>query len=48
MELKGAQLLVHNDAALNKFRTNHDIFNDIQIERFNPNKDANLVEGNEN
>ncbi|GFS30025.1 hypothetical protein Acr_00g0009740 [Actinidia rufa] len=46
MELNRAQLLVHNNAALNKFRTDHDIPEDVQIEHHRPNEDANLVEGN--
>ena len=40
-------MLVHNNAALNKFRVDHDISNDVQIERFGPNEDTNLVKGNE-
>ena len=48
MELNWAQLLVHNDATLNKFKADHDIPGNIQIEQSSPNKDANLVEGNEN
>ena len=47
MELNRAQLLVHDDAALNKFKTNHDIPEDVQIEHSGPKEDANLVEGNE-
>ena len=39
-------MLVHNDAALNKFRANHDIPDDVQIEHSGPNEDANLVKGN--
>ncbi|GFY87929.1 hypothetical protein Acr_05g0015680 [Actinidia rufa] len=46
MELNQAQLLVHDDATLNKFKIDHDIPEDIQIERLEPNKDSNLVEGN--
>ena len=46
MELNRAQLLVHDDATLNKFRTDHGIPEDVQIEHFGPNEDANLVEGN--
>ncbi|GFS41435.1 hypothetical protein Acr_00g0074300 [Actinidia rufa] len=48
MELNRAQLLVHDDAALNKFRTDHGIPNDVQIDRSRPNEDANLVEGHGN
>ena len=39
---------MHYDIALNKFRTDHSIPDDIQIERSGPNEDANLVKGNEN
>ena len=48
MELNRAQLLAHDDTVLNKFRTDHDIPEDVQvqIERYGHNKDANLVEGN--
>ena len=48
MELNQTQLLVHHDTELNKFRTDHGIPNDVQIERSRPNKDANLVEGHGN
>ena len=48
MDLNRTQLLVHDDAELNKFRIDHGNPNDIQIERSDPNKDANLVEGNGN
>ncbi|GFZ18311.1 SEC12P-like 2 protein [Actinidia rufa] len=48
MELNRALLLVHNDAALNKFRTDHSNPKDVQIERLGPNEDANLVKGNGN
>ena len=47
MELNRAQLLVHIDAALEKFRVDHGILDDVQIELAGPNEDANLVEGNE-
>ncbi|GFZ16826.1 hypothetical protein Acr_26g0000960 [Actinidia rufa] len=40
MELNRAQLLVHDDTALNKFRIDHSIPKDIQIEHFEPNEDA--------
>ena len=43
MELNRAQLLVHNDIASNKFRDDHYIPDDVQIERSGPNEDANLV-----
>ncbi|GFY96523.1 hypothetical protein Acr_11g0008290 [Actinidia rufa] len=45
MELNRAQLLVQDDDTLNKFRINHCIPKDVQIEHPRPNKDANLVEG---
>ncbi|GFS42495.1 hypothetical protein Acr_00g0080130 [Actinidia rufa] len=38
-----AQLLVHDDVALEKFRTDHDIPNDAQIKRSRLRKDVNLV-----
>ena len=47
MELNRAQLLVHNNAALDKIKEDHGIPDDIQLERSGPNEDANLVEGNE-
>ena len=47
MELNRAQLLVHNNAALDKIKEDHGIPDDIQLERSDPNEDANLVEGNE-
>ncbi|GFZ00784.1 hypothetical protein Acr_14g0004190 [Actinidia rufa] len=46
LELNRAQLLVHDDAALNKFRIDHGILEDVEIELTKPNEDANLVEGN--
>ena len=46
MELNRAQLLVHDDAVLNKFKTDHGIPEAVQIDRSGPNEDANLVEGN--
>ncbi|GFS42909.1 hypothetical protein Acr_00g0082470 [Actinidia rufa] len=45
MKLSRAKLLVHDDVALNKFRANHDIPLDVQIERHGTNGDANLVKG---
>ena len=45
MELNRAQLFVHDDVALNKFRTYHNIPKDIQRECSRSNEDANLVEG---
>ncbi|GFZ18692.1 hypothetical protein Acr_27g0004310 [Actinidia rufa] len=48
MELNKVQLLVRDGAALNKFQTNHDIPDGVQIERPQPNEDANLVGGHGN
>ena len=48
MELNWAQLLVHDDAALVQFRANHNIPDNVLIERSGPNEDANLVEGEDN
>ena len=47
MELNRAQVLIHTNAALDKFRADHGISNNVQIERFGPNEDTNLVERNE-
>ena len=44
MELNIAQLLVHNDATMNKFRCYHGIPNNVLIERSRPNEDANVAE----
>ena len=38
-------MLVHDDATLNKFWTDHGIPEDVQIKRPGPNEEANLVEG---
>ena len=46
MELNRAQVLVHDDATLNKFRIDHGIPEDVQIERPRPKEDVNLVKGN--
>ena len=46
MELNQAQLLVHDDEALNKFRTDHRIPDDVQIEHSKLNEIVNFVEGN--
>ena len=46
MELNRAQLLVHDDEALNKFRIDHRIPDDAMIERSGPNEIANFVKGN--
>ncbi|GFS36783.1 hypothetical protein Acr_00g0048010 [Actinidia rufa] len=45
MDLNQAQLPVHNDAALNEFRIDHGIPDNVQIERPGPNENANNVEG---
>ncbi|GFS37635.1 hypothetical protein Acr_00g0053170 [Actinidia rufa] len=47
-ELNRAQLLVHDDEALDKFRRDHGIPNEVLIERPRPRKDANSVEGEGN
>lgn len=44
MDLNRAQLLVHDDIALNEFRIDHDILDNVQIERPGPNENANSVE----
>ena len=46
MELKQDQLLVLNNKALNKFRNDHCIPKDVQIEHSRPNEIANFVESN--
>ena len=48
MELNQAQLLVHDDATLAQFRADHNIHDNVLIERSSSNEDANLVdeEGN--
>ncbi|GFZ08836.1 hypothetical protein Acr_20g0006440 [Actinidia rufa] len=48
MDLNQAQLLVYNDDALDYFREAHVIPDNVRIERPIPNKDAKIVEGNEN
>ena len=48
MELNWAQLLVHDDATLAQFRADHNIPDDVLIERACLNEDANLVEGEGN
>ncbi|GFZ06842.1 hypothetical protein Acr_18g0010120 [Actinidia rufa] len=48
MELNRAQLLVHDDAALAQFRADHNIPDNVFIERLDPNEDANLVYGKGN
>ncbi|GFY90934.1 hypothetical protein Acr_07g0011300 [Actinidia rufa] len=44
MELKQAQLLVHDDVVLKKFKANHSIPAYVKIERPGLNENANLVE----
>ena len=39
---------MYNASALDKFKANHDILKDVQIEQSGPNEDPNLVEENEN
>ena len=48
MELNRAQLLVHDDEALARFRMDHNILDYILIERPSPNENANLVDGEGN
>ncbi|GFZ19810.1 hypothetical protein Acr_28g0005150 [Actinidia rufa] len=48
MALNWDQLLVHDDVALAQFRANHNIPDNVLIERPGPNEDANLVEGEDN
>ncbi|GFY95370.1 hypothetical protein Acr_10g0007550 [Actinidia rufa] len=48
MVLNWAQLLVHDDEALYRFRADHYIPDDVMIERPGPNDDANWVEGEGN
>ena len=48
MSLNQAQLLVHNDEALNKFRSEHRIPDDVQIEHPRSNEITNFVKGNGN
>ncbi|GFZ16629.1 hypothetical protein Acr_25g0010380 [Actinidia rufa] len=43
MELNQAQLLTHDDAAMEKFRKKHNIPNDVAIERLRPMEEANTV-----
>ncbi|GFY84707.1 hypothetical protein Acr_03g0014810 [Actinidia rufa] len=45
MELNRAQLLVHDDAALNKFQTDHAIPIDVKIEGPEPNEDPDAEGG---
>ncbi|GFY91179.1 hypothetical protein Acr_07g0013750 [Actinidia rufa] len=48
MELNRAQLLVHDDVVLAQFCVDHNIPDNVLIERLGPNEDANLVEGEGN
>ncbi|GFZ11167.1 hypothetical protein Acr_22g0005650 [Actinidia rufa] len=45
MELNWAQLFVYDDAALAQFYADHNIPDDVLIERSGPSEDANLVDG---
>ena len=45
MDLNRAQLVVHNDEDLNKFRNDHRIPKDVQIECSKLNEIANFIEG---
>ncbi|GFZ09640.1 hypothetical protein Acr_21g0002390 [Actinidia rufa] len=45
MELNQAQLLVHDDVALARFRRDHEIPNDVLVERPGPNEVASTVRG---
>ncbi|GFZ16757.1 hypothetical protein Acr_26g0000270 [Actinidia rufa] len=47
MELNQAQQLVHNDAALARFRRDHEILNDMLIEQPCPNEVATTVRGHD-
>ena len=47
MELNQAQLLVHDDDVMERFRASHGIPVDVYIHRPRPNEVAPLVEGNE-
>ena len=40
MDFNQAQLLVHDDNALNNFKADHGIQDDVQIERPEPNENA--------
>ena len=48
MNLNRAQLLVLDDDALNEFRTDHGIPNDVQIKITRTNENADTVEGDWN
>ncbi|GFS46168.1 hypothetical protein Acr_00g0100550 [Actinidia rufa] len=47
MELNRAHKLVHDDTAMEKLRTDHNIPNDIMIDKLRPREDANTTEGTE-
>ena len=47
MKFNRAHVLVHDDIAMEKFRTDHSIPNDIMIDRLRPKEDANTIEGKE-
>ena len=48
MELNLAQLLVHDGKALAKFRRDHNILDDVAIERLGPREGVNTVKGDGN
>ena len=48
MELNWAQLLVHDDSTIKKFKRDHSIPNDVMIERLRPKKKANTIKGEGN
>ena len=48
MELNKDQILVHDDNIMEKCRKDHDILNDISIERSGHRDEANTIEGNGN
>ena len=48
MELNRAQLLVHKDEAIERFRTKHGIPMNVHIEPPRPNEISELAQGNEN
>ncbi|GFY91439.1 hypothetical protein Acr_07g0016350 [Actinidia rufa] len=48
MKLNRSQQLVHDNATMEKFRRDHNIPNDVAIERLGPREEANTIEGNGN
>ena len=48
MELNRDQLLIHDDASLPQFCVDHNILDNVLIERPDPNEDDDLVEGKGN